>query len=163
MKIRRSGFTLVEILIVVIILGILAAIVIPQFTDASTDAKESSLTSNLQTLRSQVGLYKIQHNDAYPGDTDADNVPDDAANFSADLTGKTDIDGAADVTGDYGPYMQAVPENPFITAAATPLFSVGTGAAPADDSSHWWVDDATGNVWANDSGDTPDNVAHSTL
>ena len=48
---RRAGFTLVEILIVVIILGILAAIVIPQFTNASQDARESSLLSQLQTLR----------------------------------------------------------------------------------------------------------------
>ena len=51
MKARKSGFTLVEILIVVIILGILAAIVIPQFTNASQDARNSSLLSQLQTLR----------------------------------------------------------------------------------------------------------------
>ena len=37
----KSGFTLVEVLIVVVILGILAAVVIPQFSDASTEAKES--------------------------------------------------------------------------------------------------------------------------
>ncbi len=59
----ESGFTLVEILIVVVILGILAAIVIPQFTDASTQAKESALASDLQMMRSQLELYKIQHND----------------------------------------------------------------------------------------------------
>src|SRR5438477_10098419 len=63
---KQSGFTLVEILIVVIILGILAAIVIPQFTNASTDAKKSNLTSQLQTLRSQIQLYKLQHNDLPP-------------------------------------------------------------------------------------------------
>ena len=63
---RRSGFTLVEILIVVIILGILAAIVIPQFTDASTSARTNSMTSSLQTVRSQLELYKVQHNDNYP-------------------------------------------------------------------------------------------------
>ena len=57
------GFTLVEILIVVIILGILAAIVIPQFTNASQNARESSLQSTLQTLRSQIQLYKLQHGD----------------------------------------------------------------------------------------------------
>jgi general secretion pathway protein G len=62
----KSGFTLVEILIVVVILGILAAIVIPQFTDASTEAKTSSLASNLQMLRAQIELYKIQHNDNPP-------------------------------------------------------------------------------------------------
>ncbi|MEE9370683.1 MAG: prepilin-type N-terminal cleavage/methylation domain-containing protein, partial [Sedimentisphaerales bacterium] len=59
----ESGFTLVEILIVVVILGILAAIVIPQFTDASTQAKESALASDIQMMRSQLELYKIQHND----------------------------------------------------------------------------------------------------
>ncbi|MHC4171078.1 MAG: type II secretion system protein [Planctomycetota bacterium] len=63
----RSGFTLVEILIVVVILGILAAIVIPQFTEASTEAKTSSLMTDLQTMRSQIELYKIQHNDDLPG------------------------------------------------------------------------------------------------
>src|SRR5688500_19799867 len=63
---RKGGFTLVEILIVVIILGILAAIVIPQFTSASQDARRNSLTSQLQTLRSQLELYKLQHLDQMP-------------------------------------------------------------------------------------------------
>ena len=63
---RKSGFTLVEILIVVIILGILAAIVIPQFTSASQDARKSNMTSQLQSLRAQVELYKLQHRDTPP-------------------------------------------------------------------------------------------------
>ena len=63
---RNKGFTLVEILIVVIILGILAAIVIPQFTEASNDARTSALQSDLQTFRSQLQLYKVQHNDTPP-------------------------------------------------------------------------------------------------
>ena len=62
----RRGFTLVEILIVVIILGILAAIVIPQFTNASQDARKSNVVSQLQTLRAQIELYKLQHKDAIP-------------------------------------------------------------------------------------------------
>ncbi len=161
MKARTSGFTLIEILIVVIILGILAAIVIPQFTEASSEARESTLVSNLHTLRSQIGLYKVQHNDVLPGDTDADGVPDDAANFEADLIGQTDVDGA--VGTDFGPYMQNVPDNPFITAAGTAMFSIGTGAPPADNSSHWYVDDATGNIWANDDEATPDGINHSDL
>src|SRR4030043_75639 len=90
----KSGFTLVEILIVVVILGILAAIVIPQFTEASTEAKTSSLCTDLQTMRSQIELYKIQHNDNLPGSG--------AATFQQSLTGQTDIAGA--VGTDYGPY-----------------------------------------------------------
>ena len=61
-----SGFTLVEILIVVVILGILAAIVVPQFTNASQTAKASSLLSQLQSIRSQLELYQVQHNAVYP-------------------------------------------------------------------------------------------------
>src|SRR6476646_9691800 len=63
----RKGFTLIEILIVVIILGILAAIVIPQFTNASKEAKQSILVTMVQSLRSQIALYKLQHNDNLPG------------------------------------------------------------------------------------------------
>src|SRR3954454_22689263 len=60
---RKSAFTLVEILIVVIILGILAAIVIPQFTSASQDARKNSLLSQLQTIKAQLELTRLQHLD----------------------------------------------------------------------------------------------------
>src|SRR5436309_15994207 len=94
MKTRKSGFTLVEILIVVIILGILAAIVIPQFTNASQDARESALLSQLQTLRSQIELYKLQHKDV---------LPDLVTNWNP-MTTKTTIDGAPSVNpNDFGP------------------------------------------------------------
>src|SRR5215216_5648734 len=103
---RTTGFTLVEILIVVIILGILAAIVIPQFSNASQDARESALLSQLQTLRSQIELYKLQH---------LDRVPDLVTNWNP-LTTKTDAAGAASAAPDaFGPYMQAVPTNPVNT------------------------------------------------
>src|SRR5882724_8932128 len=84
---RKTGFTLVEILIVVIILGILAAIVIPQFTNASQDARESALLSQLQTLRSQIELYKLQH---------FDKLPDLVTSWNP-MTTKTDANGNASV------------------------------------------------------------------
>ena len=59
-KRTNRAFTLIEILIVVVILGILAAIVIPQFTDASQDAQASSVQSQLQTVRGQIELYNVQ-------------------------------------------------------------------------------------------------------
>lgn len=65
-RIRSNrAFTLIEILIVVVILGILAAIVIPQFTNASQDAQNSQVRSQLQTVRGQLELYNVQ-NGAYP-------------------------------------------------------------------------------------------------
>ena len=57
----KRGFTLVEILIVVVILGILAAIVIPQFTNASQDAQVSAVKSQLQTVRSQIELFRVKN------------------------------------------------------------------------------------------------------
>ena len=143
MKTRRnSGFTLVEILIVVIILGILAAIVIPQFTEASNDAKDSSLESNMQTLRSQFELYKVQHNDIYPWDDPATADWDLVAGVSAEIerlmTTKTDQDGNAG--GTLGPYMQDVPTNPFLDNAT----AVFAGAAAAD--TDWAIDVNTGAI-----------------
>lgn len=129
----KKGFTLVEILIVVVILGILAAIVIPQFSQASTDAKLNSCRSSLQSLRSQIELYKIQHNDTPPA----------LATFAAQMTTYTDADGdaqaAKDATHIYGPYMQRVPKNPWNnsdTLAAADAAGVG-----------WVYDQTTGAIY----------------
>ena len=77
---NNRAFTLIEILIVVVILGILAAIVIPQFTDASQDAQASSVQSQLQTVRGQIELYNVQMG-AYPASvvaaTDWSDMTDD--------------------------------------------------------------------------------------
>ena len=114
---RKTGFTLVEILIVVIILGILAAIVIPQFSNASSDARKSNLTSQLQTLRSQIELFKLQHGDAVPKLITA------SAGAWTDLTGITNYG-----SGTFGPYMQQAPTNPLTnssTVAVAPGLTVG--------------------------------------
>ena len=61
----RRAFTLVEILIVVVILGILAAIVVPQFASATQDSKAGNLKSQLGTLQRQIELYRAKNNQ-YP-------------------------------------------------------------------------------------------------
>jgi len=104
---KKSGFTLVEILIVVIILGILAAIVIPQFSNASTEARESAMRSMQQTVRSQVELYKLQHADLYPT---ADGAVLSAFAWNK-LTDRTDAAGAVSSSGEFGPYLPQTPQN----------------------------------------------------
>ena len=104
MSTKTRGFTLVEILIVVIILGILAAIVIPQFTNASNNARNSAVASTLQTLRGQIELFKIQHADAPPAATAL-------ATVLGGKTNPTDTTQTA-ATGTLGPYLQSFPTNP---------------------------------------------------
>jgi type II secretion system protein G len=63
---RNRAFTLVEILIVVVILGILAAIVVPQFTNAANDARAGNIVTQLQTLNNQIELFAARNNGTYP-------------------------------------------------------------------------------------------------
>ncbi len=125
---------MVEILIVVVILGILAAIVIPQFTQASTEARESSLASNLQTMRSQIELYKIQHSDVWPDTTDL-------AAFTADMCTQDAVDG-------FGPYLQQIPVNPFATGAVS--LSIGAGMGTTAGGSHWRINTTDDTLHAHD-------------
>src|SRR5438105_6133800 len=128
---RKSGFTLVEILIVVIILGILAAIVIPQFTNASQDARKSNMASQVQTLKSQIELYKLQHLDKSPDITANWN----AILFCSDANGTKSTDAnpyLPSTTFPFGPYMQAQPVNP-LTGVAT------TVALGSPDATHGWT------------------------
>ncbi len=145
---RRTGFTLVEILIVVIILGILAAIVIPQFTEASNDARESALASDLQTLRSQLELFKVQHLELLPSE-----LPDhtlDTANFVARLTSKTLSDGTVDAAGPFGPYLQKFPSNPFVAVNSDGVNFGVAAASPGDGTSGWYFNTDNGQIWPND-------------
>ncbi len=112
MKAKR-GFTLVEILIVVVILGILAAIVVPQFTQASTEAKVSSSLSSLQSLRSQIELYRIQHNDNVPLEADFEDAMTMCSHATTTTGGYVDVAARDKAVDPYGPYMQIIPVNPW--------------------------------------------------
>jgi general secretion pathway protein G len=151
----KSGFTLVEILIVVVILGILAAIVIPQFTEASSEARLSSLCTDLQTMRSQIELYKIQHNDELPGEQTG------GATFIQAMTGMTDIDGTVETTagdGVYGPYIQKIPTNQFVDSDAIASGTATPDAIPivSDGTLGWYFNTDTGAFHACDSADHAD-------
>src|SRR3989339_1948160 len=66
---RLNAFSLVELMIVVAILGILAAIAMPVFQGHIQKAKESAAKDNLRILRNAIEVYAAQHNDVPPGYT----------------------------------------------------------------------------------------------
>jgi prepilin-type N-terminal cleavage/methylation domain-containing protein len=110
---QRSAFTLVEILIVVVIMAVLAATIIPQFSDSTVDAKESALIYDLHTLRAQIELFRLHHNGVLP------TVADDADGQPSlpQLYSRTDEDGTIGTDKDdfpFGPYVVTdIPRNPF--------------------------------------------------
>jgi len=133
----RRGFTLIEILIVVVILGILAAIVIPQFSNASQTARESALQQDLFRLRQQIEIYRNQHEGNYPL----------LAEFIDQMTQASNAQGQTAVVGTpgypYGPYMPYIPRNPFTETVPISDGAVGTSA--------WYYDQTSGHIAANDS------------
>ena len=134
---RRSAFTLIEVLIVVVIMAILAATIIPQFTDSTKDAKASTVQFNLHTLRSQIQLYRTQHNGTAPG----------AA--LAELMTSTNAAGTAGSGANfpYGPYLREVPMNPFSNAKTiTTTTEDPLTTAPAG-TGGWIYNSTTGGIW----------------
>lgn len=119
-----SGFTLVEVLIVVIILGMLVTVAVPRMTNVSDDARASVLERNMTTIRKATELYYHQHRETWPGAvTSAAGTPVGTAiaaqrSFERQLLTYTNASGKYAVTATsatpYGPYLKkGIPENPY--------------------------------------------------
>ena len=115
MKIK--AFTLVEILIVVTILGILAAVVLPTMQGHAANARESSAKDSLRTMRTQIEFYKMEHDGVPPGYINGAVAPE--AFLLLHFTGTTTVTGQASPNKVptapflYGPYIRKLPENPY--------------------------------------------------
>jgi len=137
---NRKGFTLVELLIVIVILGILAAIVIARFAGATKESKESNLKGNLRTIRSSLETFKANSkSNSYPP-----NLDDLWKGTAADVDSKT--------------FLERIPIDPFYRSnsvyLATTTFNPGDVSTDRDakitgTGGGWAYDSITGRVCAN--------------
>lgn len=121
----RKAFTLVEILIVVVILGILAAIVVPQFTSASQEAQAGNVATQLQTIRSQIELFRVKNNGNYP-----------ASLIAGGATAWDDL--LPNATGGNNEYMRTPPVNPRTSSSSVVIGDALSASDPAEG----WIFDA---------------------
>ncbi len=157
--IASKGFTLVELLIVVIILAILAAIIIPQFSGATDDAEQAAYDTNIANIRAAIDLYRQQHNE-YPGAVISGGgtcingaavvgAVGEAA-FLAQLRNYTNAAGEACTGTDpnefkYGPYLKDdLPANPKGTTNTVTVVTTGVLGLTSGGTGGWRFDSVTG-------------------
>ena len=131
---HRPAFTLVEILIVVVILGILAAIMIPQFAGATQEAAAKATYNELQKLRRTIGVWRVRNPGEPPPFVDGD----------GEL-------GWGPIVGNQREYLQGAPTNSWISGPNAKVLRIEAGAAP-DTAFHtdygWKFDPDTWEVYA---------------
>ena len=138
---RSGGFSLIELVIVIVIIGVISAIAIPRLTRGANNAGSTALRGDLAVLRSSIELYRAEHEGKFPT----------KAGISNQLTMYTKLDGtdanvAVDVTGGriYGPYLRAVPTLPVGAKKGQ------TGILDVDGATIGWIyDETAGTIKAN--------------
>ena len=155
---KARAFTLVEILIVVVLLGVLAAIVIPAVANSASSAKQSALATDLQLLRRFILVYKGQHLEVGPGYPDGNTTAApteqafvEQATMSSNDSGQTAAVGTAGFHR--GPYMDKMPANPLNGLSTVQMLGDGEDfPANADDSHGWICKAATSEIRADNTG-----------
>jgi len=155
---KSSAFTLVEILVVVVLLGILAAVVMSQVSSSGTSAKQSALATDLQLLRRFIMVYKAHHLEVEPGYPDGNTAqaPSESA-FVEQATMSSNANGQTAAAGtegfDRGPYIQKMPVNPFNNKSSIEMLGNDEEfPADADDSCGWIYKASTGQIRADSTG-----------
>ena len=184
-RLAQQGFTLIELLIVAIMLAILAAIVIPQFSGTTQGAQEAALRSDLAGIRSAIALYRQEHG-AYPGAVAATGGTCTGGTASTGAVGTeaaiidqlslyTNANGQAcnlpvGTNFNLGPYLDQrnLPVNPVTNSSVLVIVAAGDAAAGdltmgADAAGAGWKYDLTsGKFIANDTNNDQNGVAFDT-
>lgn len=137
----HPAFSLIELVIVVVIIGIVAAIAVPRFSSAAERSMDAALAQNLSVLQKAIDLYTAEHADLSPAREPGGSVSTATA-FARRLLQRTDAMGQLSAVGMFGPYLRAWPENP-----VNGRRSIRIDGAPAGANTHGWrVDSATGKI-----------------
>lgn len=133
---RPIGFTLVELLIVLSILGMLAALVIPRFQSNADAVRDTSATVQLRNMRKALQLWQTEHGTNFPTLSQVQLGDEGWAVFLK----RTDMDGTLDVAGEYGPYIPKPPRNPLTQSSDVADLNAATG------NDGWTYDESTGEL-----------------
>lgn len=140
-KRHLAAFSLIELVVVIMIIGVISAIAIPRMTRGVQNAGATALKGSLYVMRSAIELYRTEHEGKLPA----------IASAATQLTQYTKVDGsdanaAPDVASGriYGPYLRKIPPLP------VGFKKNSTGIAAADGAGVGWIyDDTTGTIKAN--------------
>ncbi|HEY1685541.1 MAG TPA: type II secretion system protein [Tepidisphaeraceae bacterium] len=137
------AFTLIEIMIVVIILGILAAVTIPELTSATTETRANTLHEEVRFMREQIEAFKYEHTDISPGyPSGATTSTPDQADFINQMIGATNVTCVTvsnGSPGSFGPYISTFPVNPVNGLATVLVVANGTTFPTSADGAYGWV------------------------
>jgi len=159
---KERAFTLVEILVVVVLLGILAVVVLPLVAGSSISAKESALAIDLQMIRRYVLVYKTQHLEVGPGypDGDTTQAPTEPV-FIAQTTMSSNPSGQTAAVGtagyERGPYLMKIPVNPLNNLSTVQMLGDAEDFPGNADNSHGWIYKASTSEVRSDSTGTSDS------